>query len=256
MITSCPAGEYSVLDERSLTLQARFRSQKGDTVVLALSPDRYIVKQVQDDRLMVASVDMTWGGDKQITAKSLKPFPADAFLKKGSPMVYRGHGIALSCGIMQGLPSGRWTIPHLSYTYSFYNKNLELGVGYAQDGLYSQSTAIERKLLDVNATFNYYLINKARFAVSVGPRVDYFYLVQRPRRNGECQVQALGYERLPEYFGHLLGGFLGGAASLSLPAGFGLGIEAFPGVVFSRDFEHALHADPRVMGGVSLVKLF
>ncbi len=255
-LAECMEGEYSIFDEPSMTLQARFKGERGDSVILALPPNRYIVKQVKEDRLLLASVDMVWGKSKRVTKDSFKPYPIDAFAKKGNTLSIRNNRIAFSCNIMSGIDKNTWVMPQCSYAYSFFKSELSVHAGFCKDKLLGNALTIDRLVIDVGSTFLYHLVNKSRFTLSCGPRLDYLFLRQSPIRSREDDIQGVGYDAIASYIGHLAGGAFGGSASLHLPAGITFQMQLFPGIIVYRDFAQTIQGSFNAISTVSLVKLF
>jgi hypothetical protein len=253
-LTSCD-GLYSVIDEQTMNIKMEISLHPKDTITLALDQGRYQVRQICDDRILSAAVDLTWQKSKTVRSADFKPFPVDAFVRKGS-IKYQAHSITGGALVLKGLPESIWIIPEIAYVLSLFKTDIRIGAGFTRSVSLGNNLCINRKIAEASAELRYHLINRARYRITLLSRFQYLFMHQDMDRENEDQILSAGYQPLPVYNAHVPGLFPGCGMSALLPAGLILSINIYGGVFGGRDLHDSYVFYPRGMGGAWIGKSF
>ncbi|HMA64190.1 MAG TPA: hypothetical protein VKO63_03285, partial [Chitinispirillaceae bacterium] len=252
----CQSGVYDIIDEQLLYSYARVKIEDNDTIRIAVPSGRYIVKTEKNDRLLIASVDCTWGGKKPVTSSLLRPYHKDTFLKKGGVPFTKNHAVFIGCHAGTGLPDRSLIMPSFGYSYSFYKCGMSLQVGFTKDNLENNYAKVKRTFVNVSAEADYYIINKSRMILSTGLAGGYYNVNQTLIRHNEQEIQTAGYKVINDIQAHIADFYVPVNFQVQLPHSFFVLFSIHGGVFAARNRSDELSAYPDLAAGIRIGRKF
>jgi hypothetical protein len=249
------SGTYDIIDETTADICAEVHAQPHDTITLALDAGRYQIRQVLDDRVLNAPIDLTWDKSRIVTHRDLKPFPIDAFVQKGN-VKYNSQAVSLSLLFLKGVPAGTWAIPEVAYTISLFKSDVSFQAGFTRNHLAGNNLGIDQSVTAFGADYRYHIVNRARYRLSLVSRIQLMYLYQKPLRNEEARIQSAGYSALPAYRACTAGPFCGGSIEVQLPVGLLFSVKYMGGAIIGRNANNLITVFPRAMSEIAIGKAF
>jgi hypothetical protein len=253
---NCQSGIYDIIDEQLLYSYARVNIEDNDTVRIAVPSGRYIVKTEKNDRLLIASVDCTWGGRKPVTSSQLRPFHKDTFFKKGGVPFIKNHALFAGCQFGTGVPDELMILPSLGYAYSFYKSQIGMQVGFTKKEFDNTYAKVKRTFFSVSVEADYFIINKSRIILSAGLGAGYYSINQALERYNEQEIAHAGYSSISDIQAHCADFNVPVNVQVQLPLFLFAAFSIHGGVVAARNSSDVLTAYPDIAAGIRIGRMF